>query len=1049
MANEKLQIDITAKDDASKVIDPLQKKVAKLEQGKTTVKVEADAKKAIDDVDSFAAKLSKLGAEDQVVLLSLKAAAAQSELTKLGSELADIDSSDPTIDIKLERYEQVSGDLDQLQSKIKQIGDTPVASGGLGRELGGVKTKLEGMRGEADQSRSVLANLVGNSAQDLGELGGVAGTTGVAIGQLAEYAADGNISLGNLAKFAGPMALVGVALFSVTTIMGEFKKEAAEAAKIKAFNVANAKEFADAAADGVDIVERYVETSKKAGKVEVAAGTKDFAAAVKLLGAAIPDDELLVLNDHIHDIGPALVAAGQSAESFYAAASDTDKLAAFEDAVRRSNLPVQDQADLIAAVIYQQGRYAAGQDLAQRNASLFATAQQEANTNAAEGASLLEGLAASTDDSANAAARAASRHDDLQTAMGLEATAAKTAADALNDQVSALEADARAHQDLIDGQRAAVDSAFAVDKAQADFNKTLGGVSDALKTAGKDAAAQKVVYDDVAQAAGDVAEAHVQLARDQATANGTTLSAADAIDLQNQSLVAAAKQAKGPARDAILSYAAAINGIDDSVKTDIEAALNKGDYDEANRLLSELSSTRKAAVTVDVENASVQRVKGVLADLSKDRIVQIRAVNGQAGTARATGGPVRAGEAYLVGDGPGGVRTPWSELFIPNTDGTILTSTQTKAALSGQSRATGGSTGRVQNITHISQAAPVAAVAAGPVVDPSAAEDRRQAALYKTGQISLDVYQAYVKQRAEEEKATDSASDAYVQQYDLLQQLTDQQKKAADDQIADQDRVMKNMHDLGAISDQEYKTYLEGRIANFGAYTDGYTQLAQQIKGIDDEQVADHKKALDDQAAADKAYYTQAQAVRDAAEAEAAANEQLAAVFAAGDEGGRIQKDRHASADDKAAAVQKLVDEQEKLADTAYRAAIAKASAEGLDVGSIPWDRYVRSVLDASIAEYQAAGLGITVGKLQGYESGIPALAKGGVVKATPGGTLAVIGEGGKDEAVIPLDSARGLGGDTHIYNIEVRSLSKPTPREMQLLAEELAKLNRRNGRAA
>jgi hypothetical protein len=41
----------------------------------------------------------------------------------------------------------------------------------------------------------------------------------------------------------------------------------------------------------------------------------------------------------------------------------------------------------------------------------------------------------------------------------------------------------------------------------------------------------------------------------------------------------------------------------------------------------------------------------------------------------------------------------------------------------------------------------------------------------------------------------------------------------------------------------------------------------------------------------------------------------------------------------------------------------------------------------------------------------IPALANGGIVQARPGGTLALIGEGGRDEAVIPLDRAGNLGG--------------------------------------
>ena len=47
----------------------------------------------------------------------------------------------------------------------------------------------------------------------------------------------------------------------------------------------------------------------------------------------------------------------------------------------------------------------------------------------------------------------------------------------------------------------------------------------------------------------------------------------------------------------------------------------------------------------------------------------------------------------------------------------------------------------------------------------------------------------------------------------------------------------------------------------------------------------------------------------------------------------------------------------------------------------------------------------------------IPALADGGIVKASPGGTLALIGEGGQDEAVIPLDRMGSMGGgDVNIY---------------------------------
>lgn len=43
-------------------------------------------------------------------------------------------------------------------------------------------------------------------------------------------------------------------------------------------------------------------------------------------------------------------------------------------------------------------------------------------------------------------------------------------------------------------------------------------------------------------------------------------------------------------------------------------------------------------------------------------------------------------------------------------------------------------------------------------------------------------------------------------------------------------------------------------------------------------------------------------------------------------------------------------------------------------------------------------------------------LAKGGIVRATPGGVPAIIGEGKYDEAVIPLRPGMNLGGDIHVH---------------------------------
>jgi hypothetical protein len=61
------------------------------------------------------------------------------------------------------------------------------------------------------------------------------------------------------------------------------------------------------------------------------------------------------------------------------------------------------------------------------------------------------------------------------------------------------------------------------------------------------------------------------------------------------------------------------------------------------------------------------------------------------------------------------------------------------------------------------------------------------------------------------------------------------------------------------------------------------------------------------------------------------------------------------------------------------------------------------------------AGSGLRGGLMQELK-GIPAMADGGIIRHSPGGTLALIGEGGRDEAVIPLDRMGGMGNNVTIH---------------------------------
>lgn len=70
-----------------------------------------------------------------------------------------------------------------------------------------------------------------------------------------------------------------------------------------------------------------------------------------------------------------------------------------------------------------------------------------------------------------------------------------------------------------------------------------------------------------------------------------------------------------------------------------------------------------------------------------------------------------------------------------------------------------------------------------------------------------------------------------------------------------------------------------------------------------------------------------------------------------------------------------------------------------------------------SFGGYDIPGPGPNIPSFTIDTPNIPYLAQGGIVPASPGGTLAVLGEGGRDEAVIPLDRHGAGVGSTTIHN--------------------------------
>lgn len=326
MADEKLQIDITAKDDASKVIDPLVKKVDQLEKADPNVKVGADTHSAVNDVDTFAKKLEKLSDSDQVVLLALRAGAAQSELADIATKLATVDASDPTVDVQIERYQQVSSDLDDLKTKITAIGDTPLDIGGGdgGKNIEQAKTKLHELGDEADRTKDTVHSMAGNAIGDFAQTATGIGPLGEALGQLTELASGGESSLKQLAAAGLGLGAISAGIAVLNIVMGKFAEASKRAAEIKAFNDKQVKDYTDSILaaitaldklNGVDIGDPIPAGVNK-NMQDLSANTIELVTAWEKAGKIEAFDPVA---GKITDMTHALAAAGITADQWAAA----------------------------------------------------------------------------------------------------------------------------------------------------------------------------------------------------------------------------------------------------------------------------------------------------------------------------------------------------------------------------------------------------------------------------------------------------------------------------------------------------------------------------------------------------------------------------------------------------------------------------------------------------------------------------------------------------------------------------------------------------------
>jgi hypothetical protein len=279
---------------------------------------------------------------------------------------------------------------------------------------------------------------------------------------------------------------------------------------------------------------------------------------------------------------------------------------------------------------------------------------------------------------AEIAAAASKRMGDalLEAASGAVAAGAdfNGAADAVESLMGATEGAAGTARDHADAMLEEADAALEVSGAfrnAAEIGMDLQDAqSEVMRTAGDADASMH----DLARSVQRVADLEENLADANAQAAGTTLNHTQRLDANNSSLLRQASQLQGPQRSAILSYIAQINGIPPERISEIEAELNRGSVSNAESVLNRTSRARDQTTTADARTGSAESALNFAAR-NRTATIFTRVVGGnvtrsgdtaqQQFGARERGGPVEAGEAYVVGE-----KRP--ELFIPDEDGMIL-----------------------------------------------------------------------------------------------------------------------------------------------------------------------------------------------------------------------------------------------------------------------------------------------------------------------------------------------------------------------------------------
>ncbi len=445
------------------------------------------------------------------------------------------------------------------------------------------------------------------------------------------------------------------------------------------------------------------------------------------------------------------------------------------------------------------------------------------------------------------------------------------------------------------------------------------------------------------------------LTKDEATAYVDQLGLTPE-NVQTAVLLAHNEQTKAELSDVLK----AMKDLPAETTTDIQALIDSGQFDEAERRIQELHSLSAVPAIVKVGTSGQYRTPSGTVVSAEGRYVN---------------GPMMS----LVGEAGDEVILPLTRadrmrqlLADPRVGPRVAAALGRFAAFADGGLVSGGAVARV-----------VASNSPAKVGD----QTKLLAAKFEVGDIAASDYRA---QLAGLLGTTQKYSDDWMGIWRTMKQLDADSTQQTTDQLAREDELQKAMLDTGAISTQAYEQYLQRRLGSFQQYSADWMTVWRQLHDLQTQEQKDAEDSI-------RLSFDRAGAAKDLADAERDLADAINASKEADIKAYLTSVDKKKNAEEKAQAQKDAEEARKKVADAAFAGAEARAAVSGAAKGSVEWARVVRG----EIAAYADAHPELA-DRLNQLLVGIPQLAAGGMVRATAGGTIARLGEAGQDEFVIP-----------------------------------------------